>query len=184
MNMVHALGMVEVNSIPKGIEAGDAMLKAAGVRLTTAQTACAGKYIVIVSGDVAAVKASVEAGRETAAETLVDSMLIPNVDPQVLKALSACTEPEKPAALGVIETFSLASAIVGADIAVKAADVALIEIRLGRGLGGKSFVTLTGDVAATRFAVESAKGAEEMQGMVARTVVIPSPHPELLKAVF
>jgi len=39
---------------------------------------------------------------------------------------------------------------------------------LGRGLGGKSFITLTGDVAATRYAVETAKGAEETQGMVAR----------------
>jgi microcompartment protein CcmL/EutN len=182
--MVHALGMVEVNSIPKGIEAGDAMLKAAEVGLAAAQTACAGKYIVIVTGDVAAVKASVEAGREIAAETLVDSMIIPNVDPQVVKAISSCTEPDRYEALGIIETFSLASAIVSADYAVKAADISLIEIRLGRGLGGKSFVTLTGDVAAARFAVESAKGAEETQGMIARTVVIPSPHPDILKAIF
>ena len=59
---MNALGMIETNSIPVGIEAGDAMLKAADVALVTAQAVCAGKYIVIVSGDVAAVKASV-AGR-------------------------------------------------------------------------------------------------------------------------
>ena len=52
---MNALGMIELNNIPKGIEAADAMLKAAEVELTTAQAVCAGKYIAIVSGEVAAV---------------------------------------------------------------------------------------------------------------------------------
>lgn len=182
--MENALGMVETNSIPKGIEAGDAMLKAAEVTLSAAQTACAGKYIVIVSGDVAAVKASVEAGRETAGETLVDTMMIPNVDAQVLRAISACTQPGEAGALGIIETFSLSSALLCADCAVKAADIGLVEIRLGRGLGGKSFITLTGGVAAVEHAVASAAALEDTKGMVARTVVIPSPHPDILRAVY
>ncbi len=182
--MSYALGMVETNCIPKGIEAGDAMLKAADVTLAAAQTACAGKYIVLVSGGVAAVSASVAAGSEVAQETLVDSVVIPNVDPQVIRAVSACTEIAGCRALGIIETFSLVSAILCADTAVKAADIELIEIRLGRGLGGKSFVTLTGDVAAARFAVEAARGQEGAAGMVSRTVVIPAPHPDIVKAIF
>lgn len=182
--MIHALGMVETNSTPKGIEAGDAMLKAAQVELLSAQTACAGKYIVIVSGDVAAVRASVETGAECAADALVDSMVISSVDPQVLKAIGACTLPPEPEALGIIETFSLASAILCADQAVKAAQIALIEIRLGRGLGGKSFVMMSGDVASVSHAVAAAGECEEMKGMMARSVVIPSPHPELVKAVY
>lgn len=182
--MINALGMVETNSIPKGIEAGDAMLKAAQVSLLSAQTACAGKYIVIVSGDVAAVKASVEAGAQVAEEAIVDTMMIPNVDAQVLKAIAACTQPEEVDALGIIETFSLASAILCADQAVKSADISLIEIRLGRGLGGKSFVTLTGDVAAVNHAVKAASELEDTKGMMARSVVIPSPHPDMIKAVY
>ena len=182
--MTHALGMVETNCIAKGIEAGDAMLKAADVSLLSAQTACAGKYVVLVSGDVAAVKSSVESGAATAEETLVDSMVIPNIDAQVSKAVSACSEPQNFESLGIIETFSLVSALLCADAAVKAADVELIEIRLGRGLGGKSFITLTGDVAAVRHAVETAKQGEEVKGMITRTVVIPSPHHDLKKAVY
>lgn len=182
--MSSALGMLETNCIPKGIEAGDAMLKAAEVVLATAQTACAGKYIVLVSGDVSAVTASVASGCETAQETLVDSVVIPNIDSQVIQAVSACTEVDGYEALGIIETFSLVSAILCADTAVKAADIRLIEVRLGRGLGGKSFVTLTGDVAAVRFAVEAAKTQEEVMGMISRTVVIPSPHPDLAKSLF
>lgn len=181
---MNALGMIETNSIPAGIEAGDAMMKAADVALVTAQAVCAGKYIVIVSGDVAAAKASVDAGAETADYVLVDSIVIPNVHRQVIEAMSAGSDIGTPGALGVMETFSLSSAVICADAAVKAADVRLIEVRLGRGLGGKSFVVLTGGVAAVKAAVEAAQGLKDAQGMVAGTVVIPSPHPDILRSVF
>ena len=181
---MNALGMIETNSIPAGIEAGDAMLKAADVALVSAQAVCAGKYIVMVTGDVAAVKAAAQAGIKTADYLLVDSIVIPNVHEQVIEAVSASSEIEGAEALGIMETFSLSSAVICADSAVKAADVQLIEVRLGRGLGGKSFVVLTGDVAAVKAAIEAAKELEEVQGMVAGTVVIPSPHPDILQAVF
>ena len=181
---MRAIGMIETNCIPAGIEAGDAMLKAAAVVLVTAQAVCAGKYIVMVSGDVAAVKASVQAGVETAGDVLVDSMVIPNVHEQVIAAIGASTAVDDIQALGLMETFSLASAVICADAAVKAADVSLIEVRLGRGLGGKSFIILTGDVAAARAAIQTAGSLEEVQGMIARTVVIPSPHPDILQAIF
>ncbi len=181
---MNALGMVETNCIPAGIEAGDAMLKTADVALVSAQAVCAGKYIVIVSGDVAAVNAAVAAGAEAADDVLVDSIVIPNVDDQVIEAISASSKIDNLGALGLMETFSLASAVIGADAAVKAANISLIEVRLGRGLGGKSFVILTGDVAAVRAAVKAAESLEEVQGMVARTVVIPSPHPDILQAIF
>jgi microcompartment protein CcmL/EutN len=154
------------------------------VALVTAQAVCAGKYIVIVSGDVAAVKASVAAGTETADHLLVDSIVIPNVHGQVIQAMSACSEIGTPGALGIIETFSLSSAVVCADAAVKAANVSLIEVRLGRGLGGKSFIVLTGDVSAVKSAIEAAKNLEEAQGMAAGTAVIPSPHPDILQSLF
>jgi microcompartment protein CcmL/EutN len=89
-----------------------------------------------------------------------------------------------PDALGIIETFSLASAVVCADASVKVADVSLIEVRLGRGLGGKSFVTLTGDVAAVKSAIEAVRALEEAEGMIAGTVVIPSPHRDILQTLF
>ena len=180
---MNAIGMVEVLSIPLGIRAGDAMLKTAQVSLVTAQTVCAGKYIVIVSGDVAAVKAAVEAGVESAENTLVDSMMIPNVDDRVIAAMAGACEAGNVQAVGIMETFSLASAVQAADAAVKAADVALIEVRLGRGMGGKSFVILTGDVAAAEAAVAAAEGCEGTEGMMARSVVIPSPHKDMVRAL-
>ena len=175
--------MVDLNSIPKGIEAADAMLKAADVQLTAAHSVCAGKYIAVVSGEVAAVRAAIDAGTETAAEKLVDSIVIPNVHPQVITAISSCTDVENMNAVGLMETYSLAAAILASDTAVKAGDVTLIEIRLGRGLGGKAFITMTGEVAAVRASVAAAEGLDEISGLMAKSVVIPSPHKDLLTSI-
>ena len=180
---MYALGMIESNSIPAGIEGGDAMLKAADVELSAAQVVCAGKYITVVRGDVAAVRHAVQAGLGVLQTTLVDSFVIPNVHEKVIAAISAATFIEKPSAIGIIETFSLAAAVLCADTAVKAAAVELIEVRLGRGMGGKSFVLLTGEVAAVRAAISAAQEREEIAGMLARTVTIPSPHPDLINAL-
>jgi microcompartment protein CcmL/EutN len=180
---VDALGMIEVNSIVAGIQAGDAMIKAADVALVAAQCVCPGKYIVLVQGDVAAVKSATEAGIEMSKQALVNKMVIPNVHKQVFEALSCSTEIEGNNAVGVIETFSLTTCILASDTAVKAADIRLIELRLGRGLGGKSFVLMTGDVSAVKYAVEAAAKAHGDEGMIAGTVVIPSPHSDLLKAI-
>ncbi|GHU67271.1 propanediol utilization: polyhedral bodies pduT [Clostridia bacterium] len=181
--MKHALGMIEVISIPAGIEMGDAMLKAADVELVSAHPVCAGKYIVVVTGEVAAVKSSVAAGTESCGMKLVDSIVIPNVDAQVAPAIVMCNDFGKVRAVGSVELFSLCAAVTAADAMVKAADVKLIEVRMGRGLGGKAFIILTGEVAAVNSAIRAANALEEVQGLVAESVVIPSPHPDLVRAL-
>ncbi|MBR2592700.1 MAG: BMC domain-containing protein [Oscillospiraceae bacterium] len=180
---MNALGMIEVQSIPAGIEAGDFMLKAASVNLVTAQAVCAGKYIVIVTGEVAAVRSSVQAGEEAAGNLLINSIVISGIHWQVPRAINACTEIGQVEAVGVMETYSLCAAVVAADAAVKAAEVNLIEVRLGCGLGGKSFIVLTGDVAAVRASIDAGTAQDEVQGLMSRSVVIPSPHPDIIKSL-
>jgi len=180
---MYAIAVVETLSIPLGILAGDQMLKTADVRLLSAQTVCAGKYIVVVAGEVAAVRSAASAGVESAAHGLVDSLVIPNVDARVIRAMQGACDIGQVQAVGVVETFSLACAIQVADAAVKAAAVELIEVRLGRGLGGKSFVILTGEVAAVRAAIDAGEHAENTEGLVVSSVVIPSPHPDMIRAL-
>lgn len=178
-----ALGMNEVMSIPTGFLVCDTMLKTAEVTLVASGCVCAGKHYTVVKGEVAAVRAAVEAGREAAGGALVDALLIPNIHESVAPAIVACTEPEALKALGIMETFSLCAAIQAADAAAKAADIRLLEVRLGRGLGGKSFVLLTGEVAAVRAAVAAAEEQEQTQGLMSQSVVIPAPHPDLLQSL-
>ena len=64
--MLEALGMVETKGLVGSIEAADAMVKAANVRLIGKQLVGGGLVTVMVRGDVGAVKASVEAGAAAA----------------------------------------------------------------------------------------------------------------------
>ena len=59
---VEALGMIETRSYPAMVEAADAMVKAAKVELVSYEKIGGGYVTAVVRGDVAAVKAAVEAG--------------------------------------------------------------------------------------------------------------------------
>lgn len=61
-----ALGMVETRGLVGAIEAADAMVKAANVKLIGKEKIGYGLVTVMVRGDVGAVKASVDAGAAAA----------------------------------------------------------------------------------------------------------------------
>lgn len=174
-----AIGMVELTSIARGIETADFMVKAAKVALLRACTVCPGKYMILVSGETGDVRASMAEGQKHAGEYIADTLL-PNVHPQVLRAVCMTTQISHPGAVGVLEFFSVASAITAADTAVKAASVTLIEVRIGYAIGGKGYVTLTGDVGAVRTAVAAA--AREAKLLVS-TSVIPRPAPQIFQSL-
>ena len=181
--MAIAMGMVEFSSIARGIYAADQMVKISEVEIVTAQTICPGKYIALVEGDVAAVQDSVHIGEKFAGEYFVDSLVIPNVHHGIFPAITGATMPEHVTALGIFETFSVATMITAADQILKAAELEAIEIRLGTGLGGKSFFTFTGDVAAVETGVEAGRGVAETKGLMVDAEVIPSPSDRLVPSV-
>ncbi|MCZ2076729.1 MAG: BMC domain-containing protein [Bryobacteraceae bacterium] len=175
-----SIGLIELGSIAAGFQVADAMLKAADVDLVLARTICSGKYMVMVRGDVAAIQAAVDAGSQAGDFSVIDTFVIPNVHETIFPAISGITKVERLEALGVIESFSVASLIEGADAAVKAANVELLEVRLAMALGGKAFATLTGTVAAVNAAVEAGARAIARKGLLVNKVVIASPRQELL----
>ena len=178
---LEAIGLVEFSSIAVGIEAVDQMVKESDIRLVTARTSCSGKYIGLITGDVAGVRASVEKGIASARGHYIDSLIIPNVDERVIPAVAGAVEMPKLNALSVIGTFSLASALEAADVAAKTAQGTLIEIRLGTGIGGKGFVTLAGDTSSVRAAVSAGAEKASERGLLVATAVIPAPYKEVLE---
>jgi microcompartment protein CcmL/EutN len=136
--------------------------------------------MVMVRGEVGAVSASVSVGVSDGRFSVIDSFVIPNLHESVFPALSGAAKVEEMDALGILESFSVAALIEGADAAVKAANVQLIEIRLAMALGGKAFVTLTGNVSAVESAIEAGAQVVGQKGMLVNKVVIPRPRPELL----
>ncbi len=181
--MINAIGMVEFTSIAQGIDSCDIMLKTADVTLLIAKTTCPGKYFVLISGDTSSVQQSVGAGVELGAETVVDQFVIPNVHSTIIPAISCANEVPEVKALGIIETFSIASLIEAADQAVKTAAVDPLRLHLGFGIGGKSYCVVTGEVAAVKAAVEAGSAVAAAKGLLLRKVVIPRPHPQLIESL-
>jgi len=66
--MGEALGMIETRGLVAMIEAADAMVKAANVRLVSWEKIGSGLVTAIVRGDVAAVKAATDAGAAAASK--------------------------------------------------------------------------------------------------------------------
>ena len=176
----NSIGLIELTSIAAGYQAADAMLKASNVHMLLSRSICSGKYMVMVRGDVAAVEASVAAGMSGCRFAVIDSFVIPNLHEAVFPAIAGSSKVEALNALGIVESFSVAALIEGADAAVKAANVQLIEIRLAMALGGKAFVTLTGNVSAVESAIEAGAQVVGQKGMLVNKVVIPRPRRELL----
>jgi microcompartment protein CcmL/EutN len=177
---LNSIGLLELSSIASGMQAADIMLKTSEVELIISRSICSGKYMVLVGGDVAAVTSAVDNAANQIEFSVIDTFVIPNVHPDIFPALSGHSNVDNLEALGIIESFSVASLIEGADAAVKAATVKLIEIRLAMALGGKAFVTLTGEVAAVQSAVDSGANIIAEKGLLVNKVVIPQPRKELL----
>ncbi|MBT4496298.1 MAG: BMC domain-containing protein [Gemmatimonadetes bacterium] len=176
----NSIGLVELSSVAAGFLVADAMLKAANVELLMNRTICSGKFMVLIAGDVAATQASVEAGVSIGGVSIIDSCVIPNIDPAVFPAIGGNVVIEDFGALGVLESFSVAALIEGADAAVKAADVQLLELRLAMALGGKAFAKMTGNVASVEAAVEIGAAHIAQRGLLVNKVVIPAPAKEIL----
>jgi ethanolamine utilization protein EutM len=97
-----ALGMVETRGLVGAIEAADAMVKAANVKLVGKEKAGAGLVTVMVRGDVGAVKAAVDAGASAAKRVgeLVSVHVIPRPHDDVeyiLPQIEKAPKPEKKA---------------------------------------------------------------------------------------
>ena len=177
--MYQAVSVIELKSIAKGVEATDDALKSAGVRLVSAHPACPGKFEIILTGAIADVTAAVDHVKERFEQNLVDCSIMGRIDEQVIVSLLGTVAPENHGSLGVIETYSAASAIKAADIAVKTSKVWIYELRVSRGMGGKGIVLLTGDIGDVKAAVEVGEAYAKEQGLFANSSVIAAPHPEL-----
>ena len=175
----HALGMIECNSVSRGVIVSDVLIKTSNITLIQSSPICPGKYYSLVAGTVDNVRASLDKGCVAARPFLVDYVLIPNVHPDVQKATLFSTCPDEIDALGIIETHSLATCLEVADVVAKIADVQLIEVRLAKCMGGKAFVSFTGDVAAVEVAKEAGKDLAQSKGVLVHAIAIAHPHKDI-----
>jgi microcompartment protein CcmL/EutN len=177
-----ALALLEFGSVAAGILAGDAMVKRAPLAGLWAGTVQPGHYLVMVGGDTASVVESIDAGLRVSGEALLDRVFLPDVHPDVVAAVCGTTVTGAIEALGIIETTFVASTIAAADAAIKGATVAIVELRVADGLGGRAYVLFGGAVPDVEAAVEIGSGRVP-PGHLIRAVVIASLHPEMAENI-
>lgn len=176
---ITVLGVLEFNSVAVGIKALDEIVKAAPVEIVDAKTICPGKFIIIFSGDVASVDASLTAGKEASEGYIVDELFIPNLHPQIIPAVVGVVDCKIWGAIAVVESFSAVASIEAADIAAKKADILINEIRLAVGMGGKSYIKMIGDIHQVEAAVDASVNLIGKKGLLCKDVIIPNPNPAI-----
>src|SRR5260370_19077709 len=129
-NGQRAIGMVETKGLVPVIEAADAMVKAANVQIIQYAKAGSGLATVVVTGDVGAVRAAVDAGAIAARRvgSVISVHIIPSLDAAVAEAFrygeakDGAAAPSR-GALGMIATKAYVAAGEAADAMAKSANV-------------------------------------------------------------
>ena len=192
-----ALGLIETKGLVCLIEGTDAMLKAADVNIIGWDKAGSALVTTFVKGDVAAVKAALDAGAEAAGRVgevvSVHVIARPHDElgamlPKPKPAAAAGTvDPKKPAAapaspsagaVGLIETKGWVGMVEATDAMGKAANVEVIKtIQIG---GAYVTTIVRGDVGSVKAAVDAGSAAAGKVGELISSHVIARPHGELL----
>lgn len=176
---VDVIGVQEYSSIAVGFLALDAIVKAAPVNILATRIVTPGKFIVLFTGDVASVEASLTAGKDSREEDLLDELFIPNLDRKVIPAIAGPVSVQEWDALGIIESLSVTAGIVAADLAAKEAEIRIPEIRLAGGMGGKSTIKVMGRLEDVEASLAAGAGYVQGKGLLCRQVLIPRPHPDI-----
>lgn len=174
-----ALGLLELESIARGIVVSDALVKRAAVHLAITEAVTPGKYLIVFTGDVAETEEAFAAGLEAAGPLVVDRLLLPAVSDAIPQALNGqFGHMAADDSVGVVETHTVAAALLAADAALKRAQVRLTHLAVAKGIGGKGWFLIAGAQDAVEAALEGVGAALPAHHLVA-TELISRPHREL-----
>ena len=180
--MKKALGMIEFKTVASGITATDIMLKTADVEVVQANPVCPGKYLATIAGEISSVRAAIDAAESFNPTMLIDKFVLGNPHESVQPAICGALEVKNKNAIGILETYTAAACVIAADTAAKTALVDLVEVRLAKGMCGKSYVILTGSVSSVTAAIERAKAGVE-DGMFLDSSIIAGPDDRLWESI-
>jgi bacterial microcompartment shell protein len=173
---VDVIGILELSSMAFGLNTLDAVVKEAPVIILKAEPINPGKYLIMITGDVASVEAAMDIGVKIAGDSIIDHILLKNLDEQIIPAIKSCSSPEEWDAIGLLETNSVASAVEAADNSLKEADVKIVGIICGNETGGKAMVKMSGAIGNINTAMSSAVIMLNNKNQLYKDIIIPGPH--------
>lgn len=178
-----AIALLETESIARGMIVADAVVKRSHVIIHIAEPTTPGKYLLLFHGGVAEVEESFAAGVHAAGSTLLDKLFLPQAATGLLRAIEGQRDEVWGEAIGVVEAHTVAATLLSADTALKRAEVRLMRLHLARGIGGKGYYTLTGELSMVQAALEGAASSID-PSLLQSVELLEAPHPELKGRVF
>lgn len=175
---LQALAVIETSSIARGFVVLDAVVKKAPVTVKIARPVSPGRFLLVFGGDVASTLESIEEARSVAGSDVVDELFLPGVHHGLLPAIDRAIVAEAGEAIGVVETSTVSAAILAADAALKATDVAVLRLHLALGVGGKGWFTLAGPIGDVEAALDAVKQTAKPDRLVG-VELIARPHAEV-----
>ena len=179
-----AIVVLEYSSIIKGLAIVDIVTKKAQIKVLWAEPISHGKFILLFEGGVGEVQEAYEAALEMSGESLVEDVFIPQVTSTLGPALGGeALSPINEAAVGMLESTSIAAAVEAADQVLKTAQLALNRFRLGKGIGGKSYFIFSGELEDVQAGLEVGQETLEARGALIGSELIARPNAEFLEVL-
>jgi microcompartment protein CcmL/EutN len=176
---VDVIGILELSSIADGFKTLDTIVKESPVSILKAEVINPGKYLIMITGDVASVETAMDVGINAAGKSIIDHIFLKNLDKQVIPAIKSSVEPLEWDAIGLLETNSVVSAVEAADMAVKEAAIHIVGIVTGNEAGGKAMLKISGAIGDINSAMSLSVAMVSKKGQLFRDVIIPGPHSDI-----
>ena len=174
MKQYPAMAVLEFRDIPQGMSTTDKMLKKAPIAFVRCGTTSRGRYLTVIGGTTGSVEESYQEGLFWGGESVLDSVLLADVHPQLHDAILDSPQKTCAGAMAIIETATLAANVRAVEWALKETPVNLVELRLADPeLSGKGVSIFAGelhDLEAAMSIVASRLGAG------ASYQILPMPH--------
>ena len=178
-----AVALLELQGVAAGYACLDIMVKHSPVQILEANLIEPGKFLILYAGGVAEVEEAHQRVLEEREEQVISELLLPFAHKSVLLGLKNKTESLKVHynCIAVVETKTIAGALLSVDRACKDALVSLVGLRVAGALGGKGFFVLEGAQHDIESAMETILVVAMEKGGIFHAEVIASPHPEAVE---
>lgn len=180
------IAAIELRSVPSGLFALDALAKEAQVRVRFAGDIDPSRFLIVIDGPLADVEAALLRAIAAAGSEVLETLLLPRAHRWLIDGLGGKFQaPAAPAAreqtLGVLQCHTVIATIAATDRALKAADVALLRLRLATDLAGQGHAVFCGEQYDVEEALAAASKTDE-SGVGVETRLIPRAASETFQA--
>ena len=173
-----ACASIDLSSIARGYATLDAMVKRATVKIDFAKAVSTGRFVIILSGEIAELDESYLMALEVGSSCVLDHVSLSRPHWQLTRAMRSAGNYPLGQSAFIAEFNTVSSTLLAADIALKACDLHLGSLTLAKGIGAKGFFVAHGelcDIEAARVIVENNISQERIVALE----IIANPHPEI-----